>query len=181
MPDRLIHRSGARRAVRGISLVETLVALLVLSIGLMGVAALLLQSVRGSRTALFRTQAVNLVSDMADRIRANANAGPAYTMETYGEGPAERGCVSTAADDGGANCSVNELAEDDLARWEQAVREALPGDGEATPVAVVEHFAAPDASTPERYRVLVAWQEPGETPEEYSYESDVVIMPRSAP
>jgi type IV pilus assembly protein PilV len=159
-----------------VSLVETLVALVVLSVGLLGVAALLLQSVRGSRTALLRTQAVNLVSDMADRIRANVGAGDAYATAQYGaDGAEEHGCAPKK-DVAGGPCSPVELAEDDLARWRAQVQDALPGD----PSADVEYVAAPSAGTPERYVVSVAWREPGEldAPDEYSYRSDVVIMPR---
>lgn len=61
--------------VRGFTLVETLVALAVLSVGLLGAAALLLDSLRSHSTALRRVAATNLVRDMADRIRANPVAG----------------------------------------------------------------------------------------------------------
>jgi len=53
------------------SLVEVLVALVVLSTGLLGVAQVLIHGMRTSHAALLRTQAVNLVADMAERIRAN--------------------------------------------------------------------------------------------------------------
>lgn len=56
---------------RGFTLVETLVALAVLSMGLLGAAALLLDSLRSHAAALRRVAASNLVRDMADRIRAN--------------------------------------------------------------------------------------------------------------
>jgi type IV pilus assembly protein PilV len=178
VPVRL-NRSRVRSA-RGVSLVETLVALVVLSVGLLGVAALLLQSVRGSRTALLRTHAVNLVSDMADRIRANAGAGDAYATAQYGaDGPAVQGCAPSVDDDEGGPCSAIELAQDDIARWREQVRAALPGGADG-PAADVQFVAAPGAGTPERYVISVAWREPGEldAPDEYSYRSDVVIMPR---
>jgi type IV pilus modification protein PilV len=56
---------------RGFTMVETLVALVVLAIGLLGIAALYLDSLRAGRTAIYRTQAVNLSADLADRIRSN--------------------------------------------------------------------------------------------------------------
>ena len=89
-------------AQRGVSLVEALVALLVLSIGMLGIAGLFVESVRNSRSALLRSQAVNLVADMADRIRANAGD------------PATQGCAPSSGDTGN-NCSPAERAQDDLA------------------------------------------------------------------
>lgn len=65
----------------GFSIVEALVALVVLSIGMLGIAALYVESLRAGRSAIYRTQAVNLASDMADRIRANRNARASYVLD----------------------------------------------------------------------------------------------------
>ncbi len=165
----------ARRQL-GLSLVEALVALLVLSIGLLGIAGLFVESVRSSRSALLRTQAVNLVSDMGDRIRANAVAGDAYDSRSYQAGPERQGCAPDL-DDEGRGCSPAELAQDDLARWTLAVRDALPTLGDATPEATVEYIAPGQAGEPERYAVTVRWREPGETLP-MSYRTEVMIMPR---
>lgn len=172
----------AGRGALGVTLVETLVALLVLSVGMLGIAGLFVQSVRNSRTALLRTHAVNLVADMTDRIRANANAGRAYDLATYGNAPAVRNCAPThdAAD---ANCSVEQLAEDDLARWQAAVRATLPSLGDAPPGTEVEYLEPAAPGQPERYRVAVSWGEPGDSgqgaaPPPFRYESSVIVMPR---
>ena len=55
-----------------------MVSLVVLSVGMIGIAALYAQGLGAGRTALYRTEAVNLVGDMADRIRANRLGGVAY-------------------------------------------------------------------------------------------------------
>ena len=170
-----LSTSVARRRAAGVSLVEALVALLVLSVGLLGIAGLFVESVRNSRTALLRTQAINLVGDMADRIRANATARDAYDTDTYGGGPAERNCAPSPDADG-ENCSSAALAEDDLARWTAAVRAALPALDETPPAAEV-HYLAPAAGSPERYQVSVSWREPGDDLP-LSYSSEVLIVPR---
>lgn len=59
---------------RGFTLIETLVALLVLSIGLLGVAALQLTSLRSNTSSSYRSQATFLAYDIADRMRANRQA-----------------------------------------------------------------------------------------------------------
>ena len=164
------------RAQRGISLVEALVALLVLSVGMLGIAGLFVESVRGSRSALLRTQAVNLVSDLAERIRANATAREAYALETYGGSPAESGCAPTA-EDAGNNCTPAELAQDDLARWIAAVRANMPAMTNPQDAIDVRYVAPANPDDPERYTIRVSWREPGsETPLEYR--NDVLIVPR---
>ena len=72
---------------RGVSLVEALVALIVMSIGMLGIAGLYIESVKANRSALLRTQAVALAYDMADRIRANRLAGNTYAL-ALGAAPA---------------------------------------------------------------------------------------------
>ena len=112
----------------GMSLIECLVALLVLTIGLMGMASLMLQGLRSGYLALIRTQAVNLVSDMGERIRANPGAAGAYDCATYTGGPSEQGCAPTDSASG-TNCSSAQLAQDDLARWQGArARHAAAGE-----------------------------------------------------
>ena len=64
--------------IRGFTLVEVLVALVVLAVGMLGIAGLYVESLRAGRTSIFRTTAVYLAADMADRIRANPQASADY-------------------------------------------------------------------------------------------------------
>ncbi len=170
--------AAAPQRTRGVTLVEALVALLVLSVGMLGIAALFVASVRFNRTALLRTQAINLVSDMTDRIRANAGAGAAYDLASYGGGPALRDCAPGPGT-AGANCTSAELAEDDLARWTAAVRATLPPPGDGGAATAVD-FTAAAGGGPDRYTVQVRWREPGEVAP-FSYRSEVLLMPRLPP
>jgi type IV pilus assembly protein PilV len=163
---------AAQPRQRGVSMVEALVALLVLSIGLLGIAGMFLDSVKSSRTALLRTHAINLVSDMADRIRANAAAGAAYN--TAGRAPVTQDCAPTR-NSGGSNCSIAQLAEDDLARWIASVNDLLPTTTVANAASVTRTEAA--AGQPERYRIEVRWIEPGLTAPN-SYVANVIAQPR---
>jgi type IV pilus assembly protein PilV len=103
-----------QRKQRGMTLVEALVALLVLCIGLLGVAGLQIQALRANHGAYLRSQATMLAHDMADRMRANrtdALAG-AYVV-AVGEVPAG-----------------DTLPEMDAAAWKQSLADVLPsGDG----------------------------------------------------
>ncbi|HKT71405.1 MAG TPA: type IV pilus modification protein PilV [Steroidobacteraceae bacterium] len=162
------------------SLVEVLVALLVLSVGMLGVAVLFVQSVRGSRTALLRTQAVNLVSDMSDRIRANATAAGAYDTTDFDGSGAGNNCAPEPSGDEGRNCTPENLAKYDLAKWTEAVK-ALPGADANPPT--IQYFPGDGVVTPDRYRITVTWHEANQTQAEQAgetltYHSDVVLMRR---
>jgi type IV pilus assembly protein PilV len=107
-----------RRHGRGFTLVEALVALLALSIGLLGVAGLQLSGLRNNISAAWRSQATYLAYDVIDRIRANRNARMAYNTG-FGAVPAA-----------GPSAPV---AQNDLAAWKANLAAALPGgDGSIT-------------------------------------------------
>lgn len=93
----------------GFSLIEALIALVVLSVGLLGVAALQTQALLQSRDAYLTSQATSLVQDMADRIRANADAMSDYE-HTAGSSPP----------------SGNSLADNDVKDWLADLTTTLP-------------------------------------------------------
>ena len=63
-----------RSVARGFTLIEALVALVVLSIGLLGVAGMQIAGLRANMSAGSRTQASYLADDIVDRMRANNTA-----------------------------------------------------------------------------------------------------------
>ena len=131
---------------QGFTLVESIVALLVLSVGMIGVAALFAQGLGANRSALYRTQAVNLVADMADRIRANRVALGSYAGPASNNGCDPRG--------GGVDCTPAEMAAHDLFFWSLQVRQILPnGRGQ------VEFNGGTLAPS---YTIRVAWDEVGQ-------------------
>jgi type IV pilus assembly protein PilV len=146
-----------RRCTQGFTLVESLVALVVMSVGMLGIAGLYVTGIKSGRSALLRTQAVNLASDIADRIRSNRGGLVNYAMLTYGGAPVAQGCINPAA---AAPCTSAQLAQDDLARWKASVEAALPGRPLATVDVVFTDVAAPAA---DRYAISVSWHEAGQT------------------
>lgn len=135
----------------GFTMVEVLVALVVLAIGLLGIAALYLNSLQSGRTAIYRTQAVNLAADLADRIRMNRTAQAAYGT-LFADAEVEvAGCYTTGG------CIETDLASSDLARWKGTLAQVLPnGQGQ---VVVTPPVAAGE---PTNYVVTVRWAEVGE-------------------
>ena len=148
-----IHRRRERHphSQAGFTMVEVMVALVVLAIGLLGIAALLLKSLQSGRTATYRTEAVNLAADLADRIRANRTAQAAYGT-LFGEDETPVGTCDTVN-----GCSDADLASTDLARWKATIAELLPeGDGQV----VVTLPAGP--GEPTNYVVAIQWTEQSE-------------------
>jgi type IV pilus assembly protein PilV len=126
-------------ANRGFTLVEVLVALLVLSTGLLSIAALNIAGLRASRAALMRTQAVALAADIADRLRANAQTPDGYNCA----GRCEPGAGGDA------------IAVADLDAWRNAVAATLPeGVGAIT-------YEAATAGMTRAYTVRVSWTTSG--------------------
>jgi type IV pilus assembly protein PilV len=109
------HIGKSTNVQRGMTLVEALVALVVLSIGLLGVAALQVASLRNSHAAHTRAQATALAYDIADRMRANRAAAQSGNYD-----------IALGATIG----TPGTLAEVDLLTWKDALTATLPaGDG----------------------------------------------------
>lgn len=136
---------------RGFTLVEVLVALVVLSIGMLGIAVLLLNSLQASRNALERSQAVAMAADIAERIRANRAGGNWYDTTDGTVAPA----VDPNCETAGATCDEVAMAGTDLANWQANVGAALP-EGQGT--VGVEGITA----TLNRYTITVSWAQSGE-------------------
>jgi type IV pilus assembly protein PilV len=134
---------------RGFTLVETLVALVVLSVGLLGAAALLLDSLRAHAGALRRVAAMSLVRDMADRIRSNPRGGVYY--DTRVPSPSvEEPCGEASS------CNIPQLAAADRAHFESAARALLPRNSGAS----VEFAPAIGAATPACFHITLRWPDP---------------------
>ncbi len=134
---------------RGVSIVESLVALVVITVGMLGIAGLYLSSMQASRTAKVRTHAVELAASIADRIRANRDAGTAYDTAGYSSAPATQDCST-------ARCDPDALAQDDLSRWLTDLRDTLPGGEAVTGTVVVTDRSFPQ---PDNYQITVTWRE----------------------
>jgi type IV pilus assembly protein PilV len=156
------------RAQRGITLVEVLVALVVMAIGLLGISSLYLESLRANRTALLRAQAIDLVNDMADRIRANRRGQVAYVKAV--------GATMPACPTAFTSKKAVDIAKDDLACWVAAAEARLPADGTKTPAKTSVDYVAGAAGTLDRYTVRVEWAEPAEV-QPLSYQLVFDVLP----
>lgn len=121
-------RSMRRNASAGFSLVEILIALVILGFGLLGFALLQTMSLRFTQSANQRTQATNLAYDLLDQMRANRFQSAWYTAAGFDAGTVT-GC--------GAPPTGTVSIAGSIRRWQCQVVRTL-GDGASAQVSVVD-------------------------------------------
>jgi len=150
-----LRHSPNRRYASGVGMVEVLVAMIVLAIGMLGTATLYTTALQAKTTAKSRMYAVNLVNDIADRIRSNRLAGDSYdlgALEATTAPTSTTNCIqSTMA---AIACTPAQMAAADLHEWHQQINEHLPGaPGRSI---LVTPIAGTNQST---YLITVSWTE----------------------
>jgi len=136
----------------GFTLIEAMVSLVVLAVGMLGIAAMYIESLRSGHMSISYTNAVTLASDMADRIRANSLGLNGYVGAGNGNGTAggNNNCVN-----GPIDCTSGQMAADDLFWWYEDVKNLMPVGRSAT-VAVV------NIAPVNQYTITLAWPERGQ-------------------
>jgi type IV pilus assembly protein PilV len=119
------------KANAGFTLVEVMVAVLVLAVGLLGLAGLQAASLAANQSAYRRGQASQSVYDLADRMRVNPAGLTNYTAINPATAERKPECsVAQAAPPlppfPAPDCSPAEMAENDLAEWFTAIESSLP-------------------------------------------------------
>src|SRR5688500_4659516 len=127
------------RAQRGFTLIEILVTVVLISVGLLGIAALQLTTLRGNQESYVRSQANVLAGDILDRIRAN----PFLFRE--GHYDVEFDQIKTATP----------TAEQDLRTWQNSLDQILPG-GAAVSAGQIRRFSVAGRHVVE---VTIRWSE----------------------
>jgi type IV pilus assembly protein PilV len=152
--------ASARARQRGVSMIEVLVSLFIVSLSVLALAGLVSASARFGKSGESRAVAALLAADLADRLRANPAGvdGHAYdwTPGAYPTripmpqppGRLESGCTAQAA------CTPAEIAAIDLYRWRQRLYYSLPGG-----YGYVQVRNGGDASSAPVVDVWVAWSD----------------------
>ena len=166
-----IHSTLSARE-KGFSLIEVLVALLVLSIGLLGLAALQTTSLKYNTDSYTRTQATLLAYDIMDRMRSNlAGVSAGNYNVSAATAPSKisayNSCKNSATGCGcdltGANCNTSNLATYDLGKWYERLAATLPeastnlatistsSSGSSTQVIIIIQWKDRDLLTPKSH------------------------------
>lgn len=149
---RLKHsKPTSSRHQRGITLLESLVALVVAALGILGILGVQMRTLTDTQTTVRRAQAIRLIEDLSERMKINPNA--LVNIDVYRSGfnnePSPGNCSS--------GCKHNQLAAYDLAVWKQTVKNTLP-------LGQASIFLAPGegmGANPNRRQlgVMISWRE----------------------
>lgn len=140
--------NALRELQTGSTLIEVLITIVVVSIGLLGMAALQLKSVAVNQSAYQRLQATNLAYEIADSITINPTQAKDgnYTL--------------AIADTSPQNAAVGSVANIDLRRWIAAVDSRLP-DGDLIIAAPVDIPGTGGAA--KQYNIIICWYDKNES------------------
>lgn len=119
-----IHQ--ARNRSSGFAMLEVLIAILVVSIGLLGIARLQTAGIRFNHTSYLKSQAALQAHDMADRLRENQLGVSSGAYDNLSGSSSDPGCIASG-------CAAGQLAQYDYHTWSQANTALLPaGQGSVT-------------------------------------------------
>ena len=146
-----------RKLQRGISLIESLVAMVVTALGVLGILGMQMRTLSDTSTTVRRAQAIRMIEDLGERIKTSPNAlghlsayiSPFSNVPSVPAG----GCTS--------GCDSADLAIHDLAVWKKAIADTLPL-GQASifvPPAEDEDPPAIPAVQGRQLGVVIAWRE----------------------
>ena len=152
----------------GVTLIEALVTLLILSVGALGIASMQLAGLKYASGSYGRTQAVILADDMANRLKSNrvfalglddsgeiAQANSPYELLTF-DAPTPTVAVDCATE----TCAPDELADFDLQAWRNELARVLPsGRGMITTLDRNVTGFNGDTITQRQFNIAVEWRQ----------------------
>ena len=112
---------------KGFTLIEILISMVILAIGLLGLAGLQMTGLRHNLSAYHRSQATQLAYDMADRMRVNIVNAELGSNSVYvqkappSNANKQASCLTTSG-----TCTPTQMAEQDLFEWNENIIQKLP-------------------------------------------------------
>lgn len=123
---------------RGFTLIEVLISMIILAIGLLGMAMMQGRALKTNKDAYLYGQANLLAYEMADRIRANA---------VYWKTNIPTPAIGNSCDSSADNCTATAMAAYDYYRWREDAKNLLPGVTTTTNLPDITRVTAGTATT----------------------------------
>lgn len=137
---------------QGFSLMESLVAIVIMALGIFGVLGIQMRTLADTQNGVRRAQAIRLIENLSERIKINPSPLASTVFSTYlvsAPGPMAAPPACTSA------CTPTQLAQFDIATWKQLVINTLPA-GDAVVFTVDDET---DANNRRQLGVMVSWQQ----------------------
>ncbi|SFE69567.1 type IV pilus modification protein PilV [Paracidovorax wautersii] len=113
-------RHQTSRPQKGLALMESLVAIVILALGILGILGIQLRTLTDTQAGARRAQAIRLIEDLGERLQNNPDAIGNLSLYTQ--------TSSSGATDCSANtCNAASLAAFDIQQWQVNVKNVLPG------------------------------------------------------
>ncbi len=140
-----------RRLQHGISLIESLVAIVVMALGILGILGVQLRTLADTQTGVRRAQAIRLIEDLSERMQVSPNS--LGDMDAYLLGWKSQLSISTKCET--STCNNTDLANYNVAVWINNVKETLPL-GDAT---IFLSSGETNIKNRRQLGVMISWRE----------------------
>lgn len=140
-----------KRTQTGSGLIEAMISIFVVSIGFLGFAGVQVNGLAAANDSLFRSKAIYLSYQMADRVRANLPGGQAGSYNSLSGTGSSPGCIATG-------CTAAQMAQNDFYEWSTEVAAVLP-TGQGTICKTSDETACDGAGS--NYAITLTWSEKG--------------------
>ena len=152
------HMTGkSKHKQSGFTLIEILVAIVIVSVGLLGVAGMQGTTLRNTHSTTMRSQALDLARDMIERMRANHLAIKDGTVD-YNHTLSAGATLTAPKDCNTSTCTATETRNYDIHLWSDAIQSRLPESS----AAIVSRNIAFAGATAVKSTVTVNWREAGD-------------------
>jgi len=128
---------------QGSLLIEILITLMIMAVGLLGLASLQMISIKNINNSQFRTLATAYSYDMAERMRSNRTGVESDAYDAINGSETEPSCAS---------CSASEVAQRDAYEWNQMINQDVIDGGLPQGVGTV-------TKSGQLFAITISWQE----------------------
>lgn len=141
----------------GVTLLEALVSILVLSLGALALLGIQLRTLADTQTGIRRAQAIRLIEDFSERVKVNPDS--LLNLNSYVSG---WGNIPAAADCNAGPCTHDQLVQFDLRQWKTSVQTLLPL-GDASVFIPADEAGAPDQRNRRQLGIMISWRQSEKT------------------
>jgi type IV pilus assembly protein PilV len=142
-----------QKSQAGISLIESLVSIVVLSLGILGLIGFQMRTLADTQTSVKRAQAIKIIEDFSERLKVNPDALSTTVVNSLNTGFTN--AVSSVSCTAAPGCTPEQHAQNTLAALKTSVQQNLP-------FGQVAVFGVADETDPNNRRqlgVMISWRE----------------------